>query len=114
MTKDVLKPIVADYLGKMIDGWFEGKPLFKALGKTIIQTNVNKFDGLLDMLTDADGNVNVDLLIDNLGDYLENDYSIDLTTYSPLLPQRIILISRSDIQNLIKQLRESPNDSPTA
>lgn len=113
MTKDVLKPIVADYLDKMMDSWFEGKPLFKALGKTIVQTNYNKLDGVLDMLTDDSGNVNIDLLVKNLGDIVNEDYKIDLTTVSPFLPQRIIIISKSDIHNLIKQLRESPNDPPT-
>ena len=40
--------------------WFGDKPLIQAIGITIVQTNVNKFDGLLDMLTMEDGNINID------------------------------------------------------
>lgn len=88
--------------------WFEGKPLYQALGITIIQTNVNKFDGLIDMLTDENGNVKIDLLIDNLGEYVEKDYTIDLTTISPFLPQRIIILSKEEIQDLVKTIKGQP------
>lgn len=85
--------------------WFADKPLIQALGITIIQTNVNKFDALLDMLTDENGNVNIDALVENLGDAVERDYTIDLTTISPLLPKRVLIISKSDIDALISDLK---------
>lgn len=85
--------------------WFNDKPLIQALGITVVQTNVNKFDGLLDMLTDSEGNVNVDGLIDNLGGILDNDYTIDLTTISPFLPSRILIISKDDIKGLIDEIK---------
>lgn len=85
--------------------WFNDKPLIQALGITIVQTNLNKFDGLIDMLTDSEGNVNVDGLIDNLGGILDNDYTIDLTTISPYLPSRILIVSKEDIKGLIDEIK---------
>lgn len=85
--------------------WFSDKPLIQAIGITVVQTNVNKFDGVIDMLTDETGEVNVDGLIENLGGILENDYTIDLTTISPYLPSRILIISKEDIKSLINEIK---------
>lgn len=85
--------------------WFGDKPLIQAIGITIVQTNVNKFDGVIDMLTDETGEVNVDGLIENLGSILEQDYTIDLTTISPYLPSRILIISKEDIKSLIDEIK---------
>ena len=107
MTKKLLKDIVSKKIIQLMSEWFNDKPLIQAIGITIIQTNVNKFDGLIDMLTDNEGNVNIDGLVENLGNTLEQDYTIDLTTISPYLPNRILIISKSDIQNLIEELRNT-------
>ena len=85
--------------------WFSDKPLIQALGITVVQTNVNKFDGLLDMLTMEDGNINIDALIENLGAILEQDYTIDLTTISPYLPSRILIVSKEDIKDLVEEIK---------
>ena len=85
--------------------WFSDKPLIQAIGITVVQTNLNKFDDLLDMLTDENGNVNIDGLIENLGSIIEQDYTIDLTTISPYLPSRILIISKEDIKSLINEIK---------
>lgn len=87
--------------------WFNDKPLIQAIGITVVQTNLNKFDGLLDMLTDETGQVNIDGLIENLGSIIEQDYTIDLTTISPYLPNRILIISKQDIHSLINEIKGS-------
>lgn len=107
MTKKLLKDIVSKKIIQLMTEWFCDKPLIQAIGITIIQTNVNKFDSVIDMLTDNEGNVNIDGLVENLGNTLEQDYTIDLTTISPYLPNRILIISKSDIQNLIEELRNT-------
>lgn len=107
MTKKLLKDIVSKKIIHLMTEWFNDKPLIQAIGITIIQTNVNKFDSVIDMLTDNEGNVNIDGLVENLGNTLEQDYTIDLTTISPYLPSRILIISKSDIQNLIEELRNT-------
>lgn len=105
MTRTQLKDIVSKKVITLMRDWFCDKPLIQALGITIIQTNINKFDSLLDMLTDENGNVNVDGLVENLGILIEQDYTIDLTTISPYLPSRILIISKEDIKGLINEIK---------
>ena len=105
MNKTQIKDIISTKIITLMRDWFNDKPLIQAIGITIVQTNVNKFDGVLDMLTDEEGNVNVDGLIDNLGGILDNDYTIDLTTISPYLPSRILIISKDDIKGLISEIK---------
>ena len=104
MTKSEIKTIISYKLIRLMGEWFEGKPLYQALGITKVQTNVNKFDSLMDMLTDEEGNVKIDLLVENLGEYVEKDYTIDLTTISPYLPKRTIILSKDDIKEIIDEV----------
>ena len=105
MTKVEIKNIISKKIITLMRDWFADKPLIQALGITIVQTNVNKFDGLIDMLTNENGEVNIDALIENMGTILENDYTIDLTTISPLLPKRVLIISKEDIKALINEIK---------
>jgi hypothetical protein len=105
MTKTQLKDIVSNKIIRMMRDWFGDKPIIQAIGITIVQTNINKFDGMIDMLSDEQGNVNIDGLIENLGNILDNDYTIDLTTISPYLPSRVLIISKQDIKDLINEIK---------
>lgn len=105
MKKAEVKKIVSDYLIKMMGDWFPDKPLVKALGITAIQANTNKFDGVIDMISDENGDVNIDGLVENLKDYLDKDLQIDLTTISPFLPQRVLIVTKTDMNDLINKLR---------
>lgn len=107
MNKTQIKDIISKKIITMMRDWFSDKPLVQAIGITIVQTNINKFDGVIDMLTDENGNVNIDGLIENLGVILEQDYTIDLTTISPYLPSRILIISKEDINGLINEIKGS-------
>lgn len=105
MNKIEIKDIISKKIITMMRDWFADKPLIQAIGITVVQTNINKFDGLLDMLTDESGQINTDALIENLGSILEQDYTIDLTTISPLLPKRVLIISKADIEGLINEIK---------
>ena len=105
MTKIEIKDVISKKIITLMRDWFADKPLIQALGITIVQTNVNKFDGLFDMLTMDDGHINVDALVDNLGEIIKQDYTIDLTTISPLLPKRVLIISKEDIQAVINEIK---------
>lgn len=105
MNKTQIKDIISKKIITLMRDWFSDKPLVQAIGITIVQTNVNKFDGLLDMLTMEDGNINVDALVENLGVIVEQDYTIDLTTISPYLPSRILIISKEDIKGIINEIK---------
>ena len=98
------KNTLSEHLSKLIDEWFGDKPLLNAIAKTALKANINKFDSLLDMLVDENGDLLVNDLINNLGEAVEKGYEIDLTEISNLLPKRVLLISREDIQNLLKDI----------
>lgn len=103
MKTSEVKAVIVKHLNKLIGEWFADKPLIQAIAKTALQANINKYDNILEMLTDEKGNLLVDELVNNLG--VKDGYQIDLTTISPLLPSRIILISKSDIDALINDLK---------
>ena len=105
MTKVELKDILSRKIITLMRDWFSDKPLIQALGITMVQTNINKFDKLFDALTDESGQINTDALIENLGSILEQDYTIDLTTISPYLPPRVLIISKEDINDVINQIK---------
>lgn len=97
------KAVITKHLNKLITEWFADKPLIQAVAKTALQANINKYDNLLEMLTDEKGNLLIDELFDNLG--IKNGYQIDLTAISPLLPNRIVIISKEDIEGLIRDIK---------
>lgn len=102
MQINEVKTVIYNHLTKLINEWFNDKPLIKALAKTIVQANLNKYDNVLEMITNEKGDVMVDELIENMG--IVDGYQIDLTSISPLLPNRIVIISKEDIQNILKDL----------
>lgn len=102
MQTSEAKAVIVKHLNKLITEWFDDKPLIQAVAKTALQANINKYDNLLEMLTNEKGELMVNELFNNLG--IMNGYQIDLTTISPLLPNRIVLISKEDIESLIKDL----------
>lgn len=107
MVKSELKEIISKFMIDMMDEWFDDNQLFKALGKTVIQANVNRFDGVIDMLTDENGNVLINELIENIGDtFIGNGIQIDLTKYSSFLPPKVLLFSKNDWNNLINEIKK--------
>lgn len=103
MQTNEVKAVIVKHLNKLITEWFGDKPLIQAIAKTVLQANINKYDSILEMLTNEKGELMVNELINNLG--IMNGYQIDLTTISPLLPNRIVLITKEDIENLIRDLK---------
>ena len=103
MQTSEAKAVIVKHLNKLITEWFGDKPLIQAFAKTALQANINKYDSILEMLTNEKGELMVNELINNLG--IMNGYQIDLTTISPLLPNRIVLITKEDVENLISDLK---------
>ena len=102
MQTSEAKAVIVKHLNKLITEWFGDKPLIQAIAKTALQANLNKYDTILEMLTNEKGELMVNELFNNLG--IMNGYQIDLTTISPLLPNRIVIISKEDIESLIRDL----------
>ena len=102
MQTSEAKAVIVKHLNKLITEWFGDKPLIQAIAKTALQANLNKYDTILEMLTNEKGELMANELFNNLG--IMNGYQIDLTTISPLLPNRIVLITKEDIESLIRDL----------
>lgn len=104
MNKNDLKPIIMDFFTNMMNEWFADKPLWKSLGNAFINANINKYDNIIDMFADEHGYIDIEGILDSIGDTMEESFQIDLENYSPLLPKRVLLITKEDIKNLIASL----------
>ena len=104
MKKEELKPILKDFLTDMVNEWFPDKPLFKALGNSLITANINKYDNLMDLFSDENGDIDIEEILNNITETMEESYMIDLQKYSSFLPSRILLISKEDIKKLMSIL----------
>lgn len=96
MKKEHLKPKLQAFLRQMMSEWFADKSFLKGLGIALVDANVNKYDSILDMFADENGEIDVEGIIKNMDDRIE----IDLQSLSPILPNRILLITKSDLWRL--------------
>ena len=96
MKKEELKPKLQAFLRQMMSEWFADKSFLKGLGIALVDANVNKYDSILDMFADENGEIDVEGIIKNMDDRIE----IDLQSLSPILPNRILLITKSDLWRL--------------
>ena len=107
MKKGELKIKVSNYFNRQIDEWFDTNSLqdnlARTLAKTIVKANQNKFDALIDLMTDENGDVLVDDLLNN---FEFKDITIDLTQFSSLLPRKILIFSRSDFEELKNAIKK--------
>lgn len=102
MQLNDLKRVIRTHGERLINEWFNDSPVFKALAMTMLKANINKYDNYLNLLTDENGEVMIEELITNLN--IRNGYEIDLTTISPLLPSRVLILSKEDIDAIIDDL----------
>lgn len=100
MKKAEFKKVLSQFLKRRIVEWFEDKPFIKGLGLSIVDANINKYDSLLDMFADENGEIDVKGLINNLSD-LNQPLKVDLSTISPILPNRVLLITKDDFNELL-------------
>lgn len=98
MKKEDLKPKLQAFLRQMMSEWFADKSFLKGLGIALVDANVNKYDSILDMFADENGEIDVEGIIKNMDDRIE----IDLQSLSPILPNRILLITKSDLWRLTR------------
>lgn len=101
MKRPEFKSVVSDFLTIMCESWFPDKPFIKGLGISLINANINKFDSLLELFEDENGEINVKGIIENMGS-LDEPLKIDLRQYSQLLPNRTLLITKEDLNELVK------------
>ena len=90
----------------LLNAWFDTPTLsdniFKGIGKTIIQSNINKYDNVINLFADENGDLNIDQLIENVISKLPEKMEIDIQKMIGIPFNKILLISRQDIVNLLK------------
>ena len=104
MKRDEFKSILGQFLRKMMGYWFPDKPFIKGLGISLVDANINKYDSLIEMFEDEKGEIDVYGIIENIGESLNEPFKIDLRQYSPLLPNRTLLITKEDLNELFTKL----------
>ena len=104
MKREEFKSILGQFLRKMMGDWFPDKPFIKGLGISLVDANINKYDYLIEMFEDEKGEIDVYGIIENIGDSLNEPFKIDLRQYSPLLPNRTLLITKEDLNELFTNL----------
>lgn len=108
MKKEEFTTNILKQLNVLINEWFDQNTLqdqiTKALAKTVIETNVNKVQPMLDIFSDENGDVRTDILMKHLEDVLPEKIEIDLKQYInlPFVPNKILLLSIQDIIRMIK------------
>ena len=104
MKREEFKSILGQFVRKMMGEWFTAKPLIKGIGISLLDANINKYDYLIEMFEDEKGEIDVYGIIENIGDSLNEPFKIDLRQYSPLLPNRTLLITKEDLNELFTNL----------
>lgn len=104
MTKKELKPVVSDFLKGMMEDWFPDMPLIKGIGLSLVDANINKYDPIIDMFADENGNIDIENLRSNIP---STEIRISLKELSPILPNRILLITKSDMDRLFRKLMDA-------
>lgn len=101
-----LKSNILTKSDNLLNAWFDTPTLsdniFKGIGKTIIQSNINKYDNIINLFVDENGDLNIDMLIDNVIQQLPEKMEIDIQKLTNMPFNKILLLTRNDIINLIK------------
>lgn len=101
MKRKEFKAKASSLLKKMIIQWFEDKPFIKGLGISLVDANINKFDDIIQMFENENADIDVRGLIDNIMGDTGEPLKMDLKQISPILPNRTLLITRADLEELI-------------
>lgn len=108
MKRAQFKSAVSDFLKDMLEKWFPDKPFIKGLGLSLVDANINKYDTLLELFEDENGEIDVKGIIDNMGSP-DEPFKIDLRKYSPMLPNRTLLITKDDLYGLLRNVNQRQN-----
>lgn len=109
MKASELKNRVMTNGGMLIDKIFDTTSIqdkmMNGLLRTILKANINKFDNVLSMISDSNG----DIILDELENMIPEKIDIDLTEYASrwsipswMIPNKIVLLTKDDILEIIK------------
>ena len=99
-------------LFNIIDGWFDNgfqDGMINGVLKTIIKANQNKYDELLKVFTDEQGNIDLSEINKQMEKVVPENLEIDLKDYANkmgvppyLVPNKILILPKQDIISLFK------------
>lgn len=110
-TQEVKLKLITS-VNKLIDTYF-GLPtvsekLINATLKVLVKQNAYKIDGMLNMLSDQNGEINPqDVLVEYANQIDENGIVIDVRQYinndtlKQMMPNKVLVIKKEDILNLV-------------
>ena len=108
MKRAQFKTVTSAFMKKLLNSWFPDMPFVKGLGISIVDANINKMDNLIELFEDENGDIDIQGIVHNLSDMTE-PIRIDLTTISPLLPSRVLLITKDDFNDFLNYAYEEQN-----
>lgn len=108
MKRNDFKKATSGFLKRMMSQWFNDKPFIKGLGISIIDANINKMDNLIELFENENGDIDVHGMINNISD-INEPIKIDLTTISPLLPSRVLLVTKDDFNDFLRYVDAEEN-----
>lgn len=107
MKKSEFKLKAINYINKLIDNWFDTNTfqdnLAKSFAKTIVKANQNRYDYIIDMVTDENGNVLIEDLLNNFN--FNENIEMDLTKYGSFMPNKILLLTPNDIEDFKRYIK---------
>lgn len=119
MKKSEFKLRALNYINNIIDGWFPNDTfndsIVNGIAKTAIKANQNKFDDMLDVITDDKGELLIEDLLKNIGSNFigDNGVKMDLRefarpflgNYVAMLPNKILIYTKEDFNDLVNIMR---------
>ena len=108
-----LKLRVANTANKMIDTYFGGTSLtekfINSTLKIIVKQNIHKADDMLALFTDADGEVDANMIISEYSNILGPEGLVfDIREYVPneairsMIPNKVLILKKEDILSILQ------------
>lgn len=106
MKIDELKTNITTNATKLISEWFDSNSIIdnisKGVANALLHANINKFDKLINLFADENGDLNIDMLIENIISQFPEKMEIDIQRLTNMPFPKILLLTRQDIVNLLK------------
>ncbi len=113
MTISEFKIRLHETLNGFIDTYFGEQTmadkLINSTMKILVKTNINKFDNILSMFADENGNINASEIIEEYSRQIGGDgLRIDIREYihndfiKGLMPEKILLVRKEDFQRMLQ------------
>lgn len=113
MKTQELKMKLQETAEKLINTYFSDTTIIdrmtNATLKSLLKANMTKIDEILNMFTDKNGEIDAEYIIGNYAEAIGESFQIDIKDciksdfIKSLLPNKILIISKDDVLNIINQ-----------